>query len=372
MCEVARMDEANRALCYAYRNPPPGKKKLALTKIRSLVWKTNKRHPSLSAINEAAKNFKKEKGSVGRPAGSRNTTAAEDRELMQTFKTMRPDGHYVDSRIVHKALPKKIKKKIGRRTVVRRLAEKGYHPERKIQRTDTSVVLSKKRSVFADKHKDKSGENWKTELQGCGDIKEFTYYPQELQPRFKRLRAPWTYMTKAEKTKPKFLRPKKWFQKKDWKKTKKQRVFGLTTSNGHKLNFFVPKPWSTEEWAVALKNKVVPFLKKAFPNRTSFQILLDGEKLLHGPAAKTVMRENGVKTLAGWPGYSPDLNPQENLWAWAEEHLRTLEKDNDTFEAWKKKVLKACDDYPSAKKLIGSMAKRMQKVLTMKGGMTGK
>ena len=69
-------------------------------------------------------------------------------------------------------------------------------------------------------------------------------------------------MTKAERTKPEFQRPKKWFPKKDWKKTKKQKVFGLTTSKGQKLAFLVPKPWSTEAWAKEVKSRVVPFLKR--------------------------------------------------------------------------------------------------------------
>ena len=27
--------------------------------------------------------------------------------------------------------------------------------------------------------------------------------------------------------------------------------------------------------------------------------------------------------LPGWPPSSPDLNPQENVWSWAEEEVRT-------------------------------------------------
>ena len=66
----------------------------------------------------------------------------------------RPDGHYVDSRIVHDKLPRKVKKKIGRKTLTRRLAEKGYLPERKLSRTDTSVTNAKKRVAFATPYKE--------------------------------------------------------------------------------------------------------------------------------------------------------------------------------------------------------------------------
>ena len=50
---------------------------------------------------------------------------------MQTFKKLRPPGHGVDSNAVQRALPKKLKLKVSRRTVRRRLAEKGFVPQKK-------------------------------------------------------------------------------------------------------------------------------------------------------------------------------------------------------------------------------------------------
>ena len=57
----------------------------------------------------------------------------------------------------------------------------------------------KKRLTFARAHLDKTPAAWKSELQAVGDIKEFTYYPRDLRPKLAQLRAPWTYMTAAEK-----------------------------------------------------------------------------------------------------------------------------------------------------------------------------
>ena len=65
----------------------------------------------------------------------------------------------------------------------------------------------------------------------------------------KKLRAPWTYMTKAEKYKPAFVRPKQWFPRKEYKKTIKQKVFGLTTSNGKILALQVGAPKSCTRFA---------------------------------------------------------------------------------------------------------------------------
>lgn len=363
------MDVANRALCYALRHPPKGQPKTPLKDIIKMVKKKNGRKPSLGAVSEAAKTFHMPKGERGRPKGKRKTNKAEDRKILSTFKKLRPPGHGIDARTLHKALPVSIKKKITKRTVIRRLADKGLKPERKLQKSDPGPALSTKRIAFARKHQGKTPSTWKAELQAVADLKEFTYYPKELRPKFTKLRAPWTYMTKAEKQMPAFARPKRWFPRKDYKKTKKQKVFGLTTSNGKKLAFLVPKPWSTEKWAAAIRSRVKPFLKKAFPRRTSYQILLDGEQLLHGPAAKTAMKDTGIRVLPGWPKYSPDLNPQEHVWAWAEPRLRELEKNADTFDTFKKRVLKATTDYPSADKLVASMAKRCSQVLEKKGAM---
>ena len=131
----------------------------------------------------------------------------------------------------------------------------------------------------------------------------------------------------------------------------------------------IPKPFTAEKWAALVKSKLAPFLKKSFPGKESFTILLDGEQLLHAPAAKAAMAEKGISVLSGWPKYSPDINPQENVWHWAEKELRRIEKKGDSFATFETKVIKACNAYPSSDKLVGSMAKRMQELVEAKGAM---
>jgi hypothetical protein len=365
----AQMDIANRAICFTLRNPPKGQKKVPYKDILKVVRKTDGTTPSIAGICFAAMSFREEKGERGRPAGTRKTTKEEDKKVMQVFHKMRPPGSGVDSRVVHSALPKKLKSKISRKTVIRRLADKGFVPERKIQKSDPGVQLSKKRIGFGKKYSGRSEKAWKAKLQAVADLKEFSYYPQELRATFTKYRASWTYMTPKEKHQAAFLRPKRWFPKKEWKKIKKQKVFGMTTSTGKCLAFLVPKPWSTEAWAKDIRTKVAPFLKRCFRNLSSYEILIDGEQLLHGPAAKQAMKDNKITTLPDWPKYSPDLNPQENVWAWAEPHLRTLEKDRDTFATFQGKCLKAVCAYPSGAKLIPGMAKRCQLLLEGQGKM---
>jgi transposase len=347
---------------------------MTLDDIRKKVRKTGKKMPCESAVREAAATFTSVKQKVGRRKGWRKTSKIDDKRIIKAFHKVRPPGHGVDSRKVHTALPKNVKKKICKRTVIRRLAEKGIKPQPKLNKKDFSEAQIKKRVAFGKKYQDWTGAKWTTELQAVGDMKEFTYYPKDLKPRQAQLKAPWTYMTKAERRKPAFQRPKRWFPKEVWKATKKQKVFGITTSNGHKLAFLVPKPWSTALWAKEIKARLIPFLKNAFRGKTSFKILLDGEGLLHGPEAKAEMAKANVSAFPDWAGYSPDLNPQENVWAWAENDVRAHEKNSDSFEMFQKRVLKSTRSYPTAyaKKLVPGMAKRMKKLLKRQGGHIGK
>ena len=108
--------------------------------------------------------------------------------------------------------------------------------------------------------------------------------------------------------------------------------------------------------------------KKAFPGKRDFVLLLDGEPLLHAPAARRSMANFNISVLPGWPKYSAELNPQENVWPIAERYLRDkLEKDGDSFETFQKNVEKAVHMYPSPGKLVGSMASRVKECLD-KGG----
>ena len=365
----AKMDAESRAMCYALRNPPAGAKPISYKAIAGMVVKTDGTHPGISAVEEAAKQYKAEKEKRGRRAGDKKTTAREDREIMNKFKFLRPPGHGIDSRKLHRALPVAIRRKISRRTVIRRLADKGITPQTKIRKSDHDVALCKRRVAFARRYQHKSEAEWARDLQAVGDMKDFTYYPPDLKPRFKRLRARWTYMTEKEKHDPAFQRPKRWFKKSDWKKTKKQKVFGFTTSTGLKLAFLVPHPWSSEQWAVEIRNRVAPFLRSAFPGRRRFQVLLDGEAVIHGPAAKAAMAEARIDVLPGWPSYSPDLNPQENVWSWAEDRLRDIEKDSDTFGDFQIKVMRAVSEYPieSGVKLVPAIGKRLGEVIEANG-----
>ena len=325
------MDSKNKALCVYYRNPPAGKAKLSYRQIAAKVRTKEGKHPSLGtvftvvaehALAMRRRGRQKRVDTTRKP--NRKTTAKDDKVILKVFKKMRPPGHGVVARQIHSRLPTKLRARISERTIIPRLAEKGYTAQKKINKRDPGLTLMKRRLAFAKSHLQKTATHWKQSLHAVADLKDFTYYPRELRARFAQLRAPWTYMTQAEKWKPDFVRPKRWFPKKDWKKVKKQKVFGLTTSTGKILAVLVPSKWSSEAWAKILAKNVYPFLREAFPRCRAFQILTDGEKVLHGAIARKVMKEKRISPLPKWPPYSPDLNPQENVWKDSEKILRNV------------------------------------------------
>ena len=117
--KVARMDAANKAMCYAHRHPPQGQKPTPLAKLRNVVWKTDGSHPTIQAVQQAAATYNDEKEQRGRNKRSRDTTKTEDKRIMQVFHQVRPPGCGVDARAVHDHLSKTLQKKISFRTVIR-------------------------------------------------------------------------------------------------------------------------------------------------------------------------------------------------------------------------------------------------------------
>ena len=113
-----------------------------------------------------------EKAKRGSKLGQRATTKKEDAKILTEFYRLRPPGRYIDARILHDALPKKVRKKFGQRTVIRRLADKGFLPCEKKKKTDPTEATKKTRSVFAGKHQDKNLQQWQAHLQAVGDLKD--------------------------------------------------------------------------------------------------------------------------------------------------------------------------------------------------------
>ena len=91
-----------------------------------------------------------------------------------------------------------------------------------------------------------------------------------------------------------------------------------------------------------VNDQLGPFLRQAMPDHSFYTLLLDGETIMHTNEAKAALKANRIRILPDWPASSPDLNPQENVWGWADNELRRTERKGDNVATFKRRILMAC------------------------------
>ena len=252
------------------------------------------------------------------------------------------------------------------------MADKGYAPQKKVQKSDPDNRVRRARLAFCHEHVHRTSAQWQHFLQGVADFKDYTYYPKDMKARFERYRASWTYMKKSEKYKRAFVRPKTMFKRTEYKRAKKGKVFGITLSNGKQMLCHCSTPFSAKKFATLVRTRLGPFVRASFPARRRCLLLLDGEKFMHAPEANRAMKAWRLAALPRWPARSPDLNPQENVWPWIEKRLRKRENRADTFPRFKHKLTCVGRMYPNGSGLVRSLERRVAMCIEQGGAMIKK
>ena len=120
-----------------------------------------------------------------------------------------------------------------------------------------------------------------------------------------------------------------------------------------------------------LQRRLLPRLRDWFPNGESFVFMQDGAPCHTARSVKAFLQQENVPLLP-WPGNSPDMNPIENVW---ELIKREVAKDNITTKNQLiEKIIHVWNHHPqmqeAVQSCIDSMPRRIQALITAKGGMT--
>ena len=129
---------------------------------------------------------------------------------------------------------------------------------------------------------------------------------------------------------------------------------------------FIPRKTNEDGGTVGLNSKryVRTCLSKLFsgsnpipPDRIFMQ---DGARCHSAKATLAYLERKGQKVIDGWPPYSPDLTPIENIWAWLDKEIAKSAPDTlpklrkATYDAWDALPQELVDNY------VRSFKRRLQ------------
>lgn len=130
------------------------------------------------------------------------------------------------------------------------------------------------------------------------------------------------------------------------------------------------------EYSAVLKNTLLPEGRRMFSSQgISTWTLQQDNDPAHREGQATISSWNlshssSIQLLPSWPPNSPDLNPMENIWAWAEAKVNAL--GCKTMQEFKQAVVATIRTMPKSliTNLYKSMPNRMADVIRLDGDMT--
>lgn len=99
-------------------------------------------------------------------------------------------------------------------------------------------------------------------------------------------------------------------------------VWSIMSAQGTGRLYIVEGSMNQHQYRKVLETRLLPQLKDWFPEG-DFVFMHDGAPCHKAKSITKFLAEKDVKTLP-WPGYSPDMNPIENLWGIVKKRLKKI------------------------------------------------
>lgn len=144
-------------------------------------------------------------------------------------------------------------------------------------------------------------------------------------------------------------------------------LWGCFSASGVGPIVWIQGKMNAADYTDVLQNKMLPFAEDEMPLKWEF--MQDNDPKHSARSVKTWFQQNEVLVME-WPSQSPDLNPIEHLWGVLKNKIGSFKSKNKQ-ELWEK-IQETWYSIPPevCANLVGSMNRRCQEVIKMKGSST--
>ena len=243
-------------------------------------------------------------------------------------------------------------KNISRQTIQRILFKKGLRSYMATRKPLITVNQARKRKCFAKEHMHYPQEFWDRVV--FSDECTIQINPGLAMQRVRRFQ-------QSNPFDPRYIRP-------TVKYPTSVMIWGCISSKGYGRLHICEGNMNGEKYIKVLQDRLMPTIEESGIDNPIFQ--QDSAPCHTCRSVKTFLSGKDLEILS-WPGYSPDLNPIENIWSELKKRVaRKISRNKsqlieNIIRVWNHELPK---DLPG--KLISSMPKRIKSVIKNKGYQT--
>jgi hypothetical protein len=134
---------------------------------------------------------------------------------------------------------------------------------------------------------------------------------------------------------------------------------------------FLPKNWRSGDLATVFERDVFPSLRWRSRGRQKNTLIWDNDGRHHAAPWREAAARMGIEAVPRWPANSPDINPEENAWAWMKAFVEKRAPRSEP--ALRQAIIDAWAAFPveDTVTLIDSIPRRLALVIRRRAGRTG-